>query len=165
MIPRMLWRGLPTEQLVCSVVAAGNRLISEGAFSSPIFINSTVWESCRSHATAAGHDWRNSSNTSLGAASSKPAVPKSTNPSATPHSQAIAIMLSKDQMPAEQLRSSMDALSQQLLQNIGSYSSTELSAFTEACRWGSGAPQGKQKRKGSPDICICTQDGDIGPCL
>uniref|UniRef100_A0A383VB22 Uncharacterized protein n=1 Tax=Tetradesmus obliquus TaxID=3088 RepID=A0A383VB22_TETOB len=43
-------------------------------------------------------------------------------------------MLSKDQMPAEQLRSSMDALSQQLLQNIGSYSSTELSAFTEACR-------------------------------
>jgi hypothetical protein len=146
MIPRMLWRGLPTEQLVCSVVAAGNRLISEGLASQhPDFGTRTFWESCRAHATAAGHDVRNSSSTSLGAAKSKPDVPKCTNPSATPHSQAIAIMLSKDKMPAEQLRSSMNALSQQLLQNIGSYSSTELSAFTEACRCGTGALRGQQK--------------------
>jgi hypothetical protein len=131
---------------VCSVVAAGNRLISKGLASEhPKFGNRTFWESCSTHATAAGHDVRNSSSTSLGAAKSKLDVPKCTNPSATPHSQAIAIMLSKDKMPAEQLRSSMDALSQQLLQNIGSYSSTELSAFAEACRCETGALKGQQK--------------------
>jgi hypothetical protein len=106
------------------------------AFKHSFVSKSAFWQSCRTHATAADNDRRNSSSTSLGDATSKADVPKCTNPSATPHSQAIAIMLSKDQMPAEQLRSSMDALSQQLLQNIGSYSSTELSAFTEACRCG-----------------------------
>lgn len=138
MIPRLLWRGVPSEQFLCSVVAAGARLVTDAVPKTLLFESSLKFDSCRSLATAAGQGPQSSSSSSStrqGAATSKPDVQKHANPSATPHSQAIAIMLSKDQMPAEQLRSSMDALSQQLLQNIGSYSSTELSAFTEACRW------------------------------
>jgi hypothetical protein len=137
MIPRLLLRGVPSEQLLCSVVAASARLISDGAAKNvPLESRFFPSASYRSHATAAGQGSQSSSSSSTpqGAATSKQETLKRANPSATPHSQAIAIMLSKDQMPAEQLCSSMDALSQQLLQNIGSYSSTELSAFTEACR-------------------------------
>jgi hypothetical protein len=137
MIPRLLWRVVPSEQVLCSVVAASTRLIRDGVAPNLLFNHLPLtFDGCRRHATAAGQGSQSSSSSTMqGAATSgKPDVPKCTNPSATPHSQAIALMLSKDQMPEEQLRSSMDALSQQLLQNIGSYSSTELSAFTEACR-------------------------------
>lgn len=59
---------------------------------------------------------------------------KSKDGGPTPVSQAVAFMISKDQMPREQLRSNMDSISEQLLRDVTEYSSTELSAFTEACR-------------------------------
>lgn len=59
---------------------------------------------------------------------------KCTKATPSPVSQAIAFMLGKDLMPEQQLRSNMAILCQQLQDNVASYSSTEMSAFAEACR-------------------------------
>ena len=69
------------------------------------------------------------------AASSNPQKLQSRESGPTPVSQAVAFMISKDQMPREQLRSNMNSLSEQLLRDVAAYSSTELSAFAEGCRW------------------------------
>jgi hypothetical protein len=55
-------------------------------------------------------------------------------PLSSPISQAVALMLSREQIPLQQLHTSMDLLSQQLLDDMPAYSSTQLAAFTEACR-------------------------------
>jgi hypothetical protein len=52
----------------------------------------------------------------------------------TPVSMAVACMVDRDVMPRQQLCAKMDQLSQQLAQDVAAYSSTELSAFSEACR-------------------------------
>lgn len=52
----------------------------------------------------------------------------------TPVSQAVACMVDRDVMPRQQLLSKMEQLSQQLAQQVEAFSSTELSAFAEACR-------------------------------
>lgn len=70
------------------------------------------------------------------AAQKKLHVLKCTKAVPTPVSQAVAFMISKDQMPKEQLLSNMDTISEQLSRDVDNYSSTELSAFTEACRYG-----------------------------
>lgn len=60
----------------------------------------------------------------------------STTPAGTAVSQAIACMVDRDVMPRQQLCAKMEQLSQQLAQDVAAYSSTELSAFAEACRSG-----------------------------
>lgn len=58
-----------------------------------------------------------------------------TSAAGSPVSQAIACMVDRDVMPRQQLCDKMDQLSQQLSQEVSAYSSTELAAFSEACRW------------------------------
>jgi hypothetical protein len=60
----------------------------------------------------------------------------STMAAGTAVSQAIACMVDRDVMPRQQLCDKMEQLSQQLAQDVAAYSSTELSAFAEACRSG-----------------------------
>ena len=57
-----------------------------------------------------------------------------TTAAGSPVSQAVACMVDRDVMPREQLCSRMEQLCQQLVQQAASFSSTELSAFAEACR-------------------------------
>ncbi|KAF8059111.1 hypothetical protein HT031_005283 [Scenedesmus sp. PABB004] len=56
----------------------------------------------------------------------------------TPHSQAIALMLSAESLPPGELAAKLDALCAQLEAELssagGGFSSTELAAFAEACR-------------------------------
>jgi len=58
----------------------------------------------------------------------------STTAAGSPVSQAVACMVDRDVMPRQQLCSRMDQLSHQLVEEAAPYSSTELSAFVEACR-------------------------------
>lgn len=57
-----------------------------------------------------------------------------TTAAGSPVSQAVACMVDRDVQPRQQLCSRMDQLSQQLVNEAAPYSSTELSAFVEACR-------------------------------
>lgn len=68
------------------------------------------------------------------ATATKLQVLKCTNASATPVSQAVALMLGRDLIPPQQLADSMGALAEQMRERAASHSSTELSAYAEACR-------------------------------
>lgn len=52
----------------------------------------------------------------------------------SPVSQAVACMVDRDVMPRQQLCEKMDQLGEQLVHEVQTFSSTELSAFSEACR-------------------------------
>jgi hypothetical protein len=71
---------------------------------------------------------------SAGDAQAKRHAMKCNTAAGTPVSQAVACMVDRDVMPRQQLCAKMDQLSQQLAQDVAAYSSTELSAFSEACR-------------------------------
>lgn len=78
--------------------------------------------------------WTSTHSLSAGDPQGKRHAMKCNTAAGTPVSMAVACMVDRDVMPRQQLCAKMDQLSQQLAQDVAAYSSTELSAFAEACR-------------------------------
>jgi hypothetical protein len=115
-------------------LAAAKTVVQHSAFTAPANPQ-FVQHRCSFSVETSQHRAYSTQSGGAGAEQQKRHAVKCNAAAGSPVSQAVACMVDRDVMPRPQLCSKMDKLSQQLSQEAAAYSSTELSAFAEACRW------------------------------